>query len=36
MIYLLTAFVLAHLEAGYGWWILFALCLVLDFVRSLP
>jgi hypothetical protein len=36
MIYLLTAFVLAHLEAGYGWWILFVVCMVLDFVRSLP
>jgi hypothetical protein len=36
MIYLLTAFVLAHLEAGYGWWILFAAFLVLDGFRSLP
>ena len=36
MTYLLTAFVLAHLEAGYGWWILFAACLVVDVIRSLP
>jgi hypothetical protein len=36
MIYLLTAFVLAHLEAGYGWWILFAACMLFDFARSLP
>ena len=36
MIYLLTAFVLAHLEAGYGWWILFAAFLVVDVFRDLP
>jgi hypothetical protein len=36
MTYVLTAFVLAYLEAGYGWWVLFVAFMMFDFFRTLP
>jgi hypothetical protein len=34
MIYLMTAFTLKYLKASWGWWVLFALVLIIDLLKD--